>query len=94
MVAALPASYMIDLVKQAMATHTLPVFLFHSVGGGHAINEGRAEPLRRNPYRLPFTSFKTLRNNSAESIPISVARRLMSDMVSREGSRSRFDSVL
>ena len=38
-----PASYMIDLVKQAMATHTLLVFLFHGVGGGHAINEGRAE---------------------------------------------------
>ncbi|TDX01227.1 polysaccharide deacetylase family protein [Dinghuibacter silviterrae] len=40
-----PASYMIDLVRQAMETHTLLVFLFHGVGGGHAINEGRAEHL-------------------------------------------------
>jgi sialate O-acetylesterase len=40
-----PAAYMIDLVRQAMATHTLVVFLFHGVGGGHAINEGRAEHL-------------------------------------------------
>jgi peptidoglycan/xylan/chitin deacetylase (PgdA/CDA1 family) len=32
------ADYMIDLVKQAMKTHTLLVFLFHGVGGGHSIN--------------------------------------------------------
>src|ERR1700761_7692734 len=32
------ADYMIDLVKQAMQTHTLLVFLFHGVGGGHNIN--------------------------------------------------------
>ncbi|HEY0244448.1 MAG TPA: polysaccharide deacetylase family protein [Mucilaginibacter sp.] len=32
------ADYMIDLVKQAMKTHTLLVFLFHGVGGGHNIN--------------------------------------------------------
>ena len=30
--------YMIDLVKQAQASHTLLVFLFHGVGGGHALN--------------------------------------------------------
>lgn len=30
--------YMIDLVKKAMQTHTLLVFLFHGVGGGHNIN--------------------------------------------------------
>jgi len=29
---------MIDLVKKAMQTHTLLVFLFHGVGGGHSIN--------------------------------------------------------
>ncbi|MXV51424.1 polysaccharide deacetylase family protein [Pedobacter sp. HMF7647] len=34
-----PAGYMIDLVKKAQQTHTLLVFLFHGVGGGHAINE-------------------------------------------------------
>jgi hypothetical protein len=34
------AAYMIDLVKQAMLTHTLLVFLFHGVGGGHSINVG------------------------------------------------------
>jgi len=32
------ADYMIDLVKKAMETHTLLVFLFHGVGGGHGIN--------------------------------------------------------
>ena len=30
--------YMIDLVKKAMESHTLLVFLFHGVGGGHDIN--------------------------------------------------------
>jgi sialate O-acetylesterase len=34
-----PADYMIDLVKKAQQTHTLLVFLFHGVGGGHSINE-------------------------------------------------------
>jgi len=32
------ADYMINLVKQAIQTHTLLVFLFHGVGGGHSIN--------------------------------------------------------
>ncbi|MCC3157061.1 polysaccharide deacetylase family protein [Hymenobacter sp. 15J16-1T3B] len=32
------ADYMLDLVKQAQQTHTLLVFLFHGVGGGHALN--------------------------------------------------------
>ena len=32
------ADYMIDLVQKAMKTHTLLVFLFHGVGGGHNIN--------------------------------------------------------
>jgi len=32
------AEYMIDLVKKAQASHTLLVFLFHGVGGGHNIN--------------------------------------------------------
>ena len=31
-------AYMIDLVKKAMETHTLLVFLFHGVGGEHNIN--------------------------------------------------------
>ena len=34
-----PADYMIDLVNKAQQTHTLLVFLFHGVGGGHSINE-------------------------------------------------------
>jgi sialate O-acetylesterase len=33
-----PASYLIDLVKQAQQSHTLLVFLFHGVGGGHSLN--------------------------------------------------------
>jgi peptidoglycan/xylan/chitin deacetylase (PgdA/CDA1 family) len=37
------AEAMIDLVKQAIKSHGLLVFLFHGVGGGHAINEGLAE---------------------------------------------------
>ena len=37
------ADYMIDLVKKAMQTHTLLVFLFHGVGGGHSINVGSKE---------------------------------------------------
>lgn len=37
------AQYMIDLVKKAMQTHTLLVFLFHGVGGGHNLNVGLAE---------------------------------------------------
>ena len=37
------ADYMINLVKQAQQTHTLLVFLFHGVGGGHNINVGLAE---------------------------------------------------
>jgi sialate O-acetylesterase len=32
------AEYMIGLVKQAQKTHTLLVFLFHGVGGGHSLN--------------------------------------------------------
>lgn len=32
------AKYMIDLVKQAQQSHTLLVFLFHGVGGGHPLN--------------------------------------------------------
>ena len=32
------ADYMINLVKEAMQTHTLVVFLFHGVGGGHNLN--------------------------------------------------------
>jgi peptidoglycan-N-acetylglucosamine deacetylase len=32
------ADYMINLVKQAMDSHTLLVFLFHGVGGGHSLN--------------------------------------------------------
>ena len=31
------AQYMIDLVKQAQQSHTLLVFLFHGVGGGHSL---------------------------------------------------------
>jgi len=34
--------YMIDLVKKAQQTHTLLVFLFHGVGGGHNINVSRS----------------------------------------------------
>ncbi len=37
------ADYMINLVKKAMETHTLLVFLFHGVGGGHNINVGLKE---------------------------------------------------
>jgi peptidoglycan-N-acetylglucosamine deacetylase len=32
------ADFMIELVKQAMKSHTLQVFIFHGVGGGHSIN--------------------------------------------------------
>ncbi|GAB3825705.1 polysaccharide deacetylase family protein [Hymenobacter jeollabukensis] len=32
------AEYMLDLVRQAQQTHTLLVFLFHGVGGGHSLN--------------------------------------------------------
>lgn len=32
------SDYMIDLVKKAIESHTLLVFLFHGVGGEHAIN--------------------------------------------------------
>jgi peptidoglycan/xylan/chitin deacetylase (PgdA/CDA1 family) len=32
------SEYMISLVKKAQETHTLLVFLFHGVGGGHPIN--------------------------------------------------------
>jgi peptidoglycan/xylan/chitin deacetylase (PgdA/CDA1 family) len=37
------ADYMINLVKKAMETHTLLVFLFHGVGGGHNLNVGLKE---------------------------------------------------
>jgi peptidoglycan-N-acetylglucosamine deacetylase len=37
------AAYMIDLVKKAIETKSLVVFLFHGVGGGHAINVDRKE---------------------------------------------------
>jgi peptidoglycan/xylan/chitin deacetylase (PgdA/CDA1 family) len=37
------ADQMIALVKQAMRSHTLLVFLFHGVGGGHNINVGLRE---------------------------------------------------
>lgn len=32
------AEYMINLVKEAQKSHTLLVFLFHGVGGGHSLN--------------------------------------------------------
>jgi peptidoglycan/xylan/chitin deacetylase (PgdA/CDA1 family) len=31
-------NYLVDLVKQAQQSHTLLVFLFHGVGGGHGLN--------------------------------------------------------
>lgn len=37
------AAQMIALVRRAMETHTLLVFLFHGVGGGHNINVGLRE---------------------------------------------------
>ena len=37
------AGHMIDLVKKAQQTHTLLVFLFHGVGGGHTINVALTE---------------------------------------------------
>jgi peptidoglycan/xylan/chitin deacetylase (PgdA/CDA1 family) len=37
------ADYMIGLVKKAQQTHTMIVFLFHGVGGGHNINVARSE---------------------------------------------------
>src|ERR1700744_2224443 len=37
------ADYMIGLVKQAMQNHTLLVFLFHGVGGGHSLNVDKGE---------------------------------------------------
>ncbi|HTD99760.1 MAG TPA: polysaccharide deacetylase family protein [Mucilaginibacter sp.] len=37
------AQYMIDLVKKAQQSHTLLVFLFHGVGGGHNLNVGLKE---------------------------------------------------
>lgn len=30
--------YLTDLVKQAQQAHTLLVFMFHGVGGGHPLN--------------------------------------------------------
>lgn len=35
------ADYMIGLVKKAQETHSLLVFLFHGVGGGHSLNVNR-----------------------------------------------------
>ena len=35
------AEYMIDLVKKAQQSHSLLVFLFHGVGGGHSLNVDR-----------------------------------------------------
>ncbi|RYY22935.1 MAG: chitooligosaccharide deacetylase [Sphingobacteriaceae bacterium] len=37
------ADYMIDLVKKAQQSHTLLVFLFHGVGGGHNLNVGLSD---------------------------------------------------
>ena len=37
------AAYMINLVKQAQQSHTLLVFLFHGVGGGHSLNVGLSD---------------------------------------------------
>jgi len=37
------AAQMISLVQKAMSTHTLLVFLFHGVGGGHTLNVGLRE---------------------------------------------------
>ncbi len=37
------ADYMIDMVKKAVSTHTLLVFLFHGVGGGHNLNVGLSD---------------------------------------------------
>ena len=43
MISGQTADYMIGLVKKAMETHTLLVFLFHGVGGGHNINVDKNE---------------------------------------------------
>ena len=40
------AEYMIGLVEKALQSHTLLVFLFHGVGGGHNINVGLNEHSR------------------------------------------------
>jgi peptidoglycan/xylan/chitin deacetylase (PgdA/CDA1 family) len=40
------ADYLIDLVKQAQQSHTLLVFLFHGVGGGHDLNVSRQAHLQ------------------------------------------------
>jgi peptidoglycan/xylan/chitin deacetylase (PgdA/CDA1 family) len=40
------AEEMISLVQKAMQTHTLLVFLFHGVGGGHSMNVGLNEHSR------------------------------------------------
>jgi peptidoglycan/xylan/chitin deacetylase (PgdA/CDA1 family) len=37
------ADYMINLVKKAQQSHTLLVFLFHGVGGGHSLNVGLSD---------------------------------------------------
>ena len=37
------AEYMIGLVKKAQQSHTLLVFLFHGVGGGHSLNVDQGE---------------------------------------------------
>lgn len=37
-----PGAYLTDLVDKAIQTNSLLVFLFHGVGGGHAINESSA----------------------------------------------------
>jgi peptidoglycan/xylan/chitin deacetylase (PgdA/CDA1 family) len=37
------AAYMIGLVKKAIETNSLVVFLFHGVGGGHSLNVDRRE---------------------------------------------------
>jgi peptidoglycan/xylan/chitin deacetylase (PgdA/CDA1 family) len=44
------AAYMINLVKRAKASHTLVVFLFHGVGGGHNLNVARGEHTRLLQY--------------------------------------------
>jgi peptidoglycan/xylan/chitin deacetylase (PgdA/CDA1 family) len=37
------ADYMINLVKEAQKNHTVLVFLFHGVGGGHSLNVGLSD---------------------------------------------------
>ncbi|GAB3847275.1 polysaccharide deacetylase family protein [Hymenobacter terrigena] len=73
--------YMIDLVKQARQSHTLLVFLFHGVGGGHPLNVGLAA------HRQLLRYLKANENDIWIAPMVEVAQKIKTEQQAPSGSK-------